>query len=189
MTARICIWLLAATCLLGPIAVAEDKTGPDASWHKYDVLIERNIFSRLRGSAAQLGREAEAPALPPPERFLVLTGIVRQDDDYMAFLEDTAKGTVMRVRAGDAVLEGRVASVTLDALGYAKNGGTVTVKVGQNLEAGEGRPTRSVKAAATGTGGSAEAASQTGPSSGSASDSAGDIVERLRQRRQKELAQ
>jgi hypothetical protein len=187
MTVRACIWLLAATSILGPIAFAADQPAADTSRQKYDVLVERNMFSRQRGNARRLRPGPEV--VPPPERFLVLTGIVRQNGEYLAFIEDTKKGTVTRARAGDAVLDGQVSSVALDAIEYKKENSTVTVKLGQNLEGGDRSSAPSNNATATGTSGGAGTAPEAAPNSGSASAPAGDIVEQLRQRRQKELGQ
>jgi hypothetical protein len=145
------------------------------------------MFSRQRGAARK--SRPEPQVVPPPERFVILAGLVRQNGEYVAFLEDTKKGTVTRARAGDAVLDGRILSVALDAMEYAKEGGTVTVKLGQNLEGGDRSSAPSNNAAATGAAGSTGAASETAPNSGPASAPAGDIVEQLKQRRQKELAQ
>jgi hypothetical protein len=153
--------------------------------HKYDVLVEHSIFTGGRGAPGQAGDEAQ----PPPERFLVLAGIVRQDGDYIAFLEDTKKKAVIKVRAGDAVLDGRISKVALDAVDYAKGDSTVTLKPGQNLEGGQGSPTPQANAAAPGAAAGGGAASQAAPDTPSSSAPANDMVERLKQKRLKELGQ
>jgi len=187
MTVRICTWLLAAICMAGPVVSAADQSGADASRQKYDVLVERNMFSRQRG-AARKSRSAQE-VVPPPEHFMVLTGLVRQNGEYFAFLEDSKKGTVTRVHAGEAVLGGRVSSVALDAIEYTKESGTVKVKLGQNLEGGDRPSAPPSNATATGTSEGAGNAPQAAPNSGPATAPAGDIVEQLKQRRQKELGQ
>jgi hypothetical protein len=184
---RIRIWLLAAICIAGPVVSAADQSGADTSRQKFDVLVERNMFSRQRGAASKSRSGQEV--VPPPEHFVVLTGLVRQNGEYFAFLEDSKKGTVTRVHAGDAVLDGRVSSVALDAIEYTKESGTLKVKLGQNLEGGDRPLAPPSNAAATGASGGAGVAPQAAPSSGQASAPAGDIVEQMRQRRQKELGQ
>ncbi len=116
----------------------QGPTDPSASWDKYKIVIERNIFSRQRGPRVERTRR-QAPAAPPapdPESYVVLKGIVQEDGAFIAFLEDTQTGQVLRVREGDSVVRGKIKSLTLDSLEYEFEDRTMTVTMGLNLQGG-----------------------------------------------------
>jgi len=144
------------------------------TWDSYRILIERNIFSRNRRSPTQEVRET-APAPAPPERFIVLTGVARRGAEHVAFLEDARTGNTKAVKVGDNVLEGRIRNMTLDMIEYEKGEETVTIGIGGNLEGS--------KASATG-GESYRSDAGDAPVAGTEE---AEILERLRQQREKEL--
>ncbi|MGD2174292.1 MAG: hypothetical protein PVJ27_02730 [Candidatus Brocadiaceae bacterium] len=171
--------MLALLLLWGPAALFPARPGPDhRPWGDYEVLVERNIFSRVRGPELTRPDQALRREAPPPERFVFLRGIVRRDGEFIAVLEDMGSGRTMRVRPGDAVLDGRVAGVTLDGIIYVGAGEEeISVSVGTNLEK------VSPEASATGL----ESATPAAPAGDSDGDEAQDVLERLRQRRLREL--
>ncbi len=156
---------------------AEAGNGRPA-WESYGVLAERNIFSRERRSVVARQEPDAVPLPPPPERFVVLTGIAGRGDRYVAFLENIRTGATIAARDGDALLEGRIKSVTLDMIEYQKDDHVEVVGIGGTLEGG--------KAGATGSALSPSGTSATdqAPVAGSAE---AEILERLRQKREKEL--
>ena len=159
-----------------PVAEAQAPPAEGRGWERYEVLVERNIFSRQRGRRDRAAEGIVTPAPPPPERSVVLTGVVKQGEECTAFLEDARTGTVSKVRVGDSVLEGRVAAITMDSIDYEKDGRVAHVAMGGNLEGG-------------GSARSAGAASSTTTSAPTGTAEPSDILERLRQRRQRELGQ
>lgn len=172
-------WLLTLALLCGVTGVAPGAPGPEEQpWSDYQVLVERNMFSRVRGPRASRPEQPVQREAPPPERFIFLRGIVRRDGETIAVLEDMSGGRIMRVRSGDTVLDGRVGQVTLDEITYLDaEGKEVTVPLGRNLETGSVVPSA----------GEPEA----GAPAGSETDEgeASGILERLRQRRMRELGQ
>ena len=180
MIAQLLLCGFLAAVLGGAVPADDEQTPPVVSqgWERYEVLVERNIFSRDRGrpDPRESERESYVPPPPPPERFLLLTGIVKQGDEWLAFLEDARTGAVSKLRVGDGVLEGRVAAITMDSIDYEKDGRIAHVAMGDNLEGG--RSSRS---------GSTVSSPTTSAPASSAGSS--NILERLRQRRQRELGQ
>ncbi len=120
-------WLLGLILLLGPAAFMVGQTAPEAEnkpdsevqsepdlWAQFQIIIERNIFSRQRGRRRrEQTKEPERPRyVPTPESKIVLKGIVNQNGSFVAFFEDS--GSMLYVQAGDAVARGTVQALTLD---------------------------------------------------------------------------
>jgi len=135
MNVRSAVLALALFAVLPGAGTAET---PAASDERYRVLAERNIFLKdrsPRGGGRFPVLRPSAPEPPvPPERSVVLTGVVRHGTEYVAFFEDRRSGAVIRVRAGDALHSGRVERVALDYIEYAKDGRTGKIEIGRNLE-------------------------------------------------------
>ena len=162
------------------------------------MLVERNIFSRTRGRkvrqpAPRVTAPKPTPQKPPqegpnPERFVVLRGIVLQDGLFIAFIEDTLTRKTTKVRIGDSVARGMLKNITLDYVEYESYGRTVKVAVSSNFVVAETAPA-----------GDAEQPAEAGPTedSNTSTSSTGtgvkkeglSVLERLRQRRQRELAE
>ena len=188
MNSRVQVYGLLALLVAASAGGAAPASQPTSqpAWARYEVVVERNMFSRDRGAAAPRRTETTVRARPVPGRNIVLTGIALQGEEHVAFLEDTLTGTTAETRIGEAVLGGRLTKITLDSIDYEKDGDIVTVEIGQNLgralsasmpasdleETGE-----SVEGAAAGDQGAA----------GVAEDANLNLLERLRQRRQREL--
>lgn len=116
-------------------ALSAGQEGDAQFWDNYRVLVEQNIFSRQRGRALRRDeekpRERPAPAL---ESYFVLRGVVRQNEEYVAFLEDTRMGETVRARAGDGIARGRVKSLTLDNIEFEMDANSITVGIGDSLQ-------------------------------------------------------
>jgi hypothetical protein len=122
-----------------PARTSSRRGGQDDQWAKYDIILTRNIFSRQRAAPQrQEVRTEPVRALPNPEAYLLLKGVVQENGQFLAFVEDTQGGSVLRLRQGDRVARGAVKSLTLDALEYEFEGKTVPVSVGSDLEGGRG---------------------------------------------------
>ena len=182
---------LAALCVLGVTAPAGGADAPASqpAWETYRVLVERNIFSRSRARRLPFRAPLAPQATPRPEALVVLTGIVLQGDERVAFLEDTMTGATVKVRAGDQVAAGRLKNITLDYVEYEIGGRTEKIRIGRSLRRAPpaSMPARAPYAAASRPTKAPAAAVSAPPTTGKSSAEA--ILERLRQRRQKELGE
>ncbi len=110
--------------------------GQPDPWQKYDIILKRNIFSRQRAPIRRQEerREPEAVVVPNPESYYLLKGIVQENDTFIAFVENTQGGVVLRLRAGDRVARGTIKALNLDSIEYELEDQTVTVRLGYDLE-------------------------------------------------------
>jgi len=203
-------WLLA---LLPAMAVAASPPAglpiaPPAQWDTYRVLSERNIFTRNRARPPST-HHVPTPAAPPAgsdgDRF-VLTGVIQQGQDCVAFFEDTRTGKTTQASLGDPLGRGQLTAITLDAVHYACDGNTTKIVVGSNLTGAAvsvARPATATSAtgvlpAAATTAATPAMAATTPPPAGPSQATAGtpggakdssatSILERMRQRREQEL--
>ena len=196
-------------CLGCASAFGETQQSTAPSWEKYKVIVERNIFLRQRSNYSRRPEFTHTTEMPMerPRSPVVLTGIIRQGNEHIAFLENTSTGVTLRVAAGSEYADGRIARIELDHIDYEKDDKTVTVPVGSNLQGepatgaasfGErtdllqgGGTTPPGEAPAETTNASAQpgaaSSAATTPAAAGATSDAASILERLRQRRLKEL--
>lgn len=174
-------------------SVDPNAGGPRNSWASFDVILNRNIFSRQRTSARRTEeiRESRSVVAPNPESYYLLKGVVQENDDFIAFIEDTQSGTVLRLRRGDPVARGTIKTLTLDGLEYQMEEKTVVVRMGLNLEGGQGVPATGqilnlAPAPASSTSGQ-PAPSSPKPSAPSGAEA--DILKRLMEQRKQQLGQ
>lgn len=120
-----------------------DTAEPQEGWAPYQVILERNIFSRQRGPRRQRDddREQRPVVVPNPESYFRLRGIAQEDSVFVAFVEDTQTGGVLRLREGDRVARGAIKSLTLDTIEYEFDGRAMIIRMGQDLEGGQGTVT------------------------------------------------
>src|SRR4051812_24493229 len=107
---------------------------------RYNVLSERNIFLRERGvrprsNNGPSSRDSGSSQYnrPPAEAVFVLTGIVLEEGQYRAYVEDTSTGRVHRLAVGDTVARGHVLEIEIDAIAYDLNGQGTWVTIGSDL--------------------------------------------------------
>src|SRR5690606_1497983 len=81
---------------------------------EYQPIVDNNIFVRQRSRRPI--EPVTRPAPLPPERSMVLTGIVLEEGLFRAYIEDTRSGTIQRVSPGDTVATGAVGQITIDAI-------------------------------------------------------------------------
>ena len=146
-TAAFCLLVLlpvaapAATKPAAPAPVAPAAAAPKSpqptTWESYRVLSERNIFlrNRSRPSSGRHGPGSEPPRPPVDtgDTSLVLTGIIRQGDDCVAFFEDTRTGKTTQFLAGAALGRGRLGLITEDTVHYACDGQLRKITIGTTL--------------------------------------------------------
>jgi hypothetical protein len=138
--AAIVLW--AQSCFgqeVTPAASAGDeKTESENSWAKYQIILQRNIFSRQRGPIRQRRERARSVVTRNPESYLVLKGLVEEDGTFIAFVENTQNNTVFRLREGQRVARGTVKNFTLDSIEYHLEGKAIGVTLGRDLEGKQG---------------------------------------------------
>jgi hypothetical protein len=166
----------------------QQSQGP---WAAYEVILNRNMFSRQRG-ARQRQRE-EGPrreaVVPNPESYFRLKGVVQEDGTFIAFLEDTRSNSVLKLRQGDAVARGIIKALTLDVIEYQFEDRVTAVRLGYDLEGGQGAVTMNELmewSQTPSTPSTPSTAPQSTPSEAPTGDAA-DMLKQLMQRRQQEL--
>jgi hypothetical protein len=180
-------------CLLAAPAFSEQEPSPQNTWDEYEVIVNKNIFSRNRWQqarrTAEQGRANAPDRARAPESFFVLRGITRDEDGFIAFIEDTRTYNMARTRVGDSVTEGTVKNMTLDHMAFELNGETRQIEIGMDL-GGTAPQATSISPAAFVP--SVDISPQVGTNFGKAAPSkeeAEDILKRLRERRQRELGE
>ncbi len=112
---------------------AEDR----GAWEEYSIISEINIFSRTRQprrtESAQTVKRAPA-VVRTEESYLVLRGLVREDDVFTAFIEDSRTGMVKRIRDGEAVGGGILSAAGLDSVSYRLGEKDARIEIGRTLE-------------------------------------------------------
>jgi hypothetical protein len=124
-----------ATAAKPATAPAATPAAPSTAWESYRILSERNIFMRYRsksGSRQSSGSSVRAPVSTGDEYF-VLTGIIQQGEDCVAFIEDTRTAKTSKLQAGDPLGRGRLTLITQDIVHYACDGDLRRIAVGCNF--------------------------------------------------------
>ena len=144
------LWLLILLPALAAAAPppATPSTQPP-QWENYRILSEQNIFLRNR-ARPMIGQYMPRPviAAPSEDARFVLTGIIQQGDDCVAFFEDSRSGKTIQTQTGDTVGRGRLTVITLDTVHYACDGDLARITVGSNLTGAAASP-RTTAAATT----------------------------------------
>lgn len=148
--------------------------GRNASFDAYQLILNRNIFSRDRTSSrpARASRETSRTG----EQGLMLTGVAEQGDISVAFFEDLQSGQIIRALEGQAIGEGEIVAISLDSVQYRSGDQNRQIVIGQNLT-GSSASLASTRSSSQ----PAEATSQ-----GALGQGGNDILERMRQRRLQE---
>ena len=117
-----CPRLLALTLLAGPLLAAEP--GRD------DAVVRRNIF---RHSFDKPIPPRPPVRRPPPPRVIVLTGIMRFGDGFVAVFEEKAVGSVRFLDVGDQLDKAKVVSITDSAVVLEEGGAERPVELGETI--------------------------------------------------------
>jgi hypothetical protein len=178
--------LLGLTLAVSPASEQGPAETPKRdAWAEYEVILERNMFSRQRGPRRRREEEPRREiAVPNPESYYRFNGVVQEDGTFIAFVEDTRTSTVLRLRAGDQIARGVVKALTLDSLVYEMGEQTTTIQLGFDLEGGHGAVTMNELMQYSQTAAPSQAG-QAAPSE--ATEEPADILQQLLQRRQQEL--
>ncbi len=129
--------------MLGAISLSDagrtSGAGANEFSSHYRIIVERNIFSRQRGRRAvdnrTSGEQSTRQVAPrSQESYLVLTGLAKVNNVYVAFFEDTRGGPLIRVTAGGSLARGRVTKLNLDSVVYQRGEDSASIMVGQTLE-------------------------------------------------------
>ena len=148
----VCIYLTFALVLIITIwpqaGISQDASMQKSvqkkdTWENYQIILQRNIFSRQRGPRIDPSRRQriDAPPPPSPESYHILKGIVQENNIFIAFIENTQRGQIIKVREGDSVARGIVKAINLDTIEYHFEDRKFTVSMGYDLEGGRGSVT------------------------------------------------
>ena len=128
----------------GDAPAADDGATPTLE-DEYAIIVRNNIFVRDRkpykppATQPAATRPAEQVAPPPeprPEKDWRLVGIVFEDGAFRAYFESLKDEPTARVAPGDAIADGVIEGVYIDAVSFVADGRQVWVDVGRDL-AGE----------------------------------------------------
>lgn len=179
------------------LVIGEENNGRRVSWEDLRIISERNIFSRNRVKIEPT-RNLEPRNIKKTETreedYLVLRGITKQANRFVAFIEDSRTGEVKKVIKNGVIGKGKIGNITLDYISYEFEGGSSTVKIGMTMS-GETAGMNSAYASGFEMPGqqnfiSFPATSQEDKPQVKISDeSAKDILQRLKERRKKELGE
>lgn len=174
-----------------PVAVRGQNASEQKDvWAKYDIILTRNIFSRNRQAfrPRETREEPQQVAMPNPESYYILKGIVQEDNEFTAFLEDKRDGGVLRLRQGDEIARGVIKTLNLDALEYEMGDQVTTVRLGYDLEGGYGAVTSADLMEWSQTPATTTQPAQSGPQPPPSGDEA-EILRRLMEQRKQQLGQ
>jgi hypothetical protein len=122
-----------------PPVMVEQPAAAQGTWAAYQIILQRNIFSRQRGPIRRSRDDRPRPVITRnPESYLLLKGIVQEGGTFIAFIENTQNNTVLRLRDGDNVARGIVKNFSLDSIEYQLEDKTISVGLGRDLEGGQG---------------------------------------------------
>jgi hypothetical protein len=114
------------------------STGQD-TWAGFQIIMQRNIFSRQRGPIRQRRSIQSRPVITQnPESYLLLKGIVQEGGIFIAFIENTQNNMVLRLREGQNIARGTVKNFSLDSIEYQSQDKTINIILGQDLEGNQG---------------------------------------------------
>ena len=117
-----------------PASSVAPAAGGAASWEKYRLLTERNIFVRDRRRPSTGRYAPRGPAEPiNTDRYLVLTGTVNYGDEFIAFFEDTRAGKTVRARVGKTIGNGTLKAISLRGVEYERSGTVTKIAIGCTL--------------------------------------------------------
>ena len=109
---------------------------------RYSVLTEQNIFLKDRRSGRDRGNGTTRTSTPlsamdvlreSPEAKFTLTGVVFEDGEFRACIEDMKAGKVLRLSVGDAIARGKITLIDIDTVAYEAEGKTSVINVGSTL--------------------------------------------------------
>ena len=126
------------TFLVASFALAADAPTTQSTrvtFDRYTVIAERNIFLKERSSRRPSERSTSStqPSRRPLEESFVLVGIVREEGEWRAYVEETGRSSTRRLTAGDEVARGKVTRIDIDGIEYDAGEAPTWVAIGSNL--------------------------------------------------------
>jgi hypothetical protein len=122
---------------LAPIQPPAATTRGASFNEEYGVLRDRNMFlqnrPRPRPTFSEPPPSTREAAPLAPERNFVLRGVVLEDADLRAYVEDAAAGRIVRLAPGDALARGHVTEIEVDAVHFERDGASIWIEVGQDF--------------------------------------------------------
>ncbi|MBN2372220.1 hypothetical protein JXL19_00325 [bacterium] len=187
---------LALILLLSAASAGGDENSKaKPSWEDFRIISARNIFSRNRQPDIKpvFSESRQMTVVEQKEEsFLILRGIARKTDQYVAFVEDSRSSEMKQVYRGDKIGNGEITAISIDFLTYELEGNAIKVKTGMAFE---GKAAGTIPGSFQGFGSSqknfmnfspgAQVESQAAPQD----ESSNAILQRLKERRKKELGQ
>ncbi|HEY7116765.1 MAG TPA: hypothetical protein VH475_09275 [Tepidisphaeraceae bacterium] len=123
----------------GASSATPAPTTRESDRERYAVITEHNIFLKNRRvpSAPSTGSSRPMTEIErlrqTPEANFVLTGVVFEDEQFRAFLEDIKGGKVLRLSVGDPIASGKIVAIDIDAIAYESAGKQTWIGVGTTL--------------------------------------------------------
>ena len=202
---------------LSAIATRGETEENTKSWDDYRIITDRNIFSRNRTKAVKSSEvRRQKVSVASEQSYYTLRGITRQSDGFVTFLEDSRTMDVKKFRKGESIGEGTISEITLDYISYEYGDKTIKVEIGMNLEGQisssetdyyfsgfddyfnssgssdtgqSGEPDQSQEMDRFGTTDNGRASSQPVAESRQQDENSENILQRLKERRKKELGE
>jgi len=167
-------------------ASAISPSAPHRDWSAYEVVYQRNIFTK-RGDLAATTRPRSEGVMTPtvriaaPSNVWVVTGVVIVDGERAALFENTQSGAVIRAKIGQNIADGKITAIEAEGVSIDFGTGAQRIAVGSQTD-GRDAPAAMPTAGAT----------SVAPSSSSSGDGAtmsaseAALLERMRARRAQE---
>jgi len=166
----------------------------------YAILTERSMFVKgmfryptpgdrgSRESRRSTTMTTQSAYVEPPESNLVLTGVIKQDNEFVAMVDNSQ---IYTLHSGEAIASGKIGSMMLSSTAnyadYIAGGRTTHVLVGRTLLNGDPPATRPFAAGSTV---AADSSLPAGSSSGvgALAPPSDSLIERLKKKREAEMA-
>ncbi len=172
-----------------PATRTVDLTPPHQPWSHYQVIAQRNMFTRGSSEASRprpggQSGENRGGGQARPTATWILTGVVIRDEQAVAFFENSMSGMTVRVEAGQSVGDLQVTAIHSDRVEIQTGAGTRDVQIGGTADGRQ--PTFS-----SGSGSIFGDADSVAPAAGGSSGggSLSETERRLRERRARERGQ
>ncbi|HMO25042.1 MAG TPA: hypothetical protein PKB10_02125 [Tepidisphaeraceae bacterium] len=132
------IMVIVAMMVAVPEAMGQRRGGSSESLRDFDreygVLSEQNMFHRERRRPSPPSTRPTTTTPPAaPERAFVLVGVVFEDGQVRAYIEDGNTGSIRRLTAGEAIARGTIAAIEIDAVAYEHNGDVRWIELGHDF--------------------------------------------------------
>ena len=162
--AAITLALCACLSTAAPTTAPTPLIRPAGSFsQEYQLLTRRNIFDQNRRYVSPTLVQVQTPG----QETLTLTGLVLENGQYAAFIEDSRGAATTKYHVGDTVDGGKITAAGMDYIMFTAGTRTIRVDLGRTLAGTSPTTTTSATTVPVGPG--------------------GDMLERLRQRRLLEL--